>query len=716
MWNASGLTRSSFCSIGLITEIPVEGLFDWHSGYGTFSYNLSIIFSMYNSHFRPLWVSLLFILSVFCPAMTQAENSKPNVIFILVDDLGWGDLGVFYQNDRKQGRKHATPQLDQFAAEGMQLRQHYCPAPVCAPSRASLLSGRHQGHEPIRDNQFDKALADSHNLGTVLKQAGYRTAMVGKYGLPGGDREKYDLDQWIAYPTLRGFDEFFGYVKHRDGHTQYPGDDYPRGDSELHRIGKPVFHNDQRLDKELAGSYTTDLFTAYAKKWIVEHREANPEQPFFMYLAHSTPHAALHVPSTPYPEGGGVDGGVQWIGKAGKMINTIGDTIDSWVHPDYAKQEWTEQEKRFATMVRRIDSSVADVVQTLKDLGIDDDTLVVFTSDNGPHRESYIEGLTYNASSFDSFGPFHGIKRDVLEGGIRMPTLVRWPGSIPAQSINSTPSQFHDWLPTLANVSGLVAPAISDGVSLLPLLSGEGTTRESTVYVEYLNTRNTPAYAEFDSFHQDRARQQMQVVFVDGYKGIRTGIESHADDFMIFDVDSDVRESMDLSGSNEYFTMLQQRMKDRVLQIRRPSESAPRPYDNAPIPGIETDRNIKRVGWKIYQGPYNWVPQTFGLEAAKSGSSTNIDVSKLDIEKGGAAEFKGFVSIETTGEYQFKVESDGGAILRLHDTVVVDNESVANGIRATQGKVLLEKGTHPYTLTYLRGSEQKAKLSFSHSK
>jgi hypothetical protein len=157
-------------------------------------------------------------------------------------------------------------------------------------------------------------------------------------------------------------------------------------------------------------------------------------------------------------------------------------------------------------------------------------------------------------------------------------------------------------------------------------------------------------------------------------------------------------------------------MKDRVLQIRRPSESAPRPYDNAPIPGIDTDRNIKRVGWTVYQGPFSWVPQTFGLEATKSGSSSNIDLSKLDIEKGGAVEFKGFVTIETSGEYQFNVESDGGAILRLHDTVVVDNESVANDIRATQGKALLEKGTHPYTLTYLRGSEQKAKLSFSHSK
>ena len=208
----------------------------------------------------------------------------------------------------------------------------------------------------------------------------------------------------------------------------------------------------------------------------------------------------------------------------------------------------------------------------------------------------------------------------------------------------------------------------------------------------------------------------MQVVFVDGYKGIRTGIQEHDDDFLIFDVDNDLRESMDLSGTNDYFTKLQQRMKDRVLQIRRPNESAPRPYDDAPIPGIETDRNPQRVGWKVYQGPFSWVPQTFGLEEVESGTSTKVDVSKLDIEAGGAAEFKGLLTIESPGDYLFKVDSDGGAILRLHDAVVVDNESVIDGKRATQGKALLEQGVHPYTLTYLRGSDREAKLSFSYSK
>lgn len=644
----------------------------------------------------------------------SANNPQPNIIFILVDDLGWGDLGVFYQNAREDSRKHATPYLDQFATDGMQLRQHYCPAPVCAPSRASFLSGRHQGHEPIRDNQFDKALAPSHSIGTVMKEAGYRTVLVGKYGLPGGDRELYDMDQWVAFPTKRGFDEFYGYVKHRDGHTQYPGDDYPRGDSELHKLGKPVFHNEKMLQKELAGSYTTDLFTAFAKKWIVDHRKDNPGQPFFMYLSHSTPHAALHVPSMPYPDGGGLSGGVQWIGKPGKMINTVGGVFDGWIHPDYANQDWTEQEQRFATMVRRIDTSVGDVIQTLKDLGIDRETMLVFTSDNGPHRESYLVDVEYNPTSFDSYGPFNGIKRDVLEGGIRMPSLVRWTGNIPAGAINETPSQFHDWLPTFANLAGLPAPALSDGVSLVPYLTGEGTARPGTVYVEYLNNRSTPEYAEFEPHHRGRTRNQMQVVFVGGYKGIRTGIKSHDDDFMIFDLKRDPRESVDLSGTSAYFTNLQQRMKDRVLQIRRPNESAPRPYDNEPVPALDKEQKDSKVHWTAYTGKFPWVPQTVDLKPTQRGVSRKVDPNVA----GDAAviEYKGIIEARETKPYTFTVDSDGGAILRIHDAVVVDNESVIDGKRAMKGSIHLEKGLHPFTLTYRVGNPDNPSLKFSYAR
>ena len=171
--------------------------------------------------------------------MAHAAAPRPNIIFILTDDLGYGDIGVFFQNQRqeKNGTKGYTPNIDKMAGEGIQLRGQYCPAPVCAPSRASLLTGVHQGHSNVRDNQFDKALEDNHTLATVLKGAGYSTAVIGKWGLQGspagteGDdveasESRSNVPQspqtWPAYPTKRGFDYFFGYVRHTDGHEHYP--------------------------------------------------------------------------------------------------------------------------------------------------------------------------------------------------------------------------------------------------------------------------------------------------------------------------------------------------------------------------------------------------------------------------------------------------------------------------------------------------------------
>ncbi|MBK1878936.1 sulfatase-like hydrolase/transferase [Pelagicoccus mobilis] len=662
-----------------------------------------------------LWA--LAILGPFV-ASVQADlgPKQPNIIFILTDDLGWGDLGVFYQNSRTEDKRHFTPELDRFAAQGMQLRQHYCPAPVCAPSRASLLSGRHQGHEPIRNSQFDKALADSHTLATTLKTAGYRTAAVGKYGLQGGVKHVYDLDSWTAYPTKRGFDEFFGYVMHIDGHLQYPAHEWPIGNNEMHQTKKHVYHNDRELHADLELCYTTDLFTAFAKNWIVEHKDANPEQPFFLYLAHSTPHAALQVPTGPYPKGGGLDGGVQWLGKPGKMINTAEGEIDSWIHPDYAGKNWSDVEKRFATMVRRIDSTIGDLVKTLQDLGIDENTLIVFSSDNGPHSESYIKDVNYDPDSFDSFGPFNGIKRDTLEGGIRMPTLARWPSEIPVGSISDRKSQFHDWMPTFVEAAGLAAPALSDGVSLLPSLSGKGKAQDSTVYIEYTQNQRTPNYAEFEERFRGRQRKEMQVVFVDGYKGLRYNIKSHTDDFEIYDLRNDPHESKDLNGSSEYFVELQQRMKDRVLQLRRPNPTAKRPYDGELVPGIDAKAYDSKVSWSVYEGEFPWVPQTVGLKPVKEGSSKAVDLKVRTRKNDVVIEYKGFVKVAESGNYEFTVDSDTGAILRLHDAVVVDNESVLDGERATSGEILLEAGVHPYTLTYQRGSEGKPRLEFGYEK
>ncbi|MCF7848582.1 MAG: sulfatase-like hydrolase/transferase, partial [Kiritimatiellales bacterium] len=224
--------------------------------------------------------------------------SQPNIIFILCDDLGYGDLGILFQNNRVPGLpKHATPQLDSMAAAGIQLRSHYCPAPVCAPSRASVLGGVHQGHATVRDNQFEKALEDNHTIATVLRTAGYATAAFGKYGLKGDPLTV--VPDWEAHPLQRGFDYYYGYITHADGHRHYPKED-----------GKPVYENYSEVSVDLDLCYTTDLFTARAKQWMIDHL-ASPDagKPMFLYLAYDTPHAILQYPPSAFPAGGGLSGG-----------------------------------------------------------------------------------------------------------------------------------------------------------------------------------------------------------------------------------------------------------------------------------------------------------------------------------------------------------------------------------------------------------------------
>jgi len=261
---------------------------------------------------KTIFTTILFLLALNV-AWTQ---EKPNIIFILTDDLGYGDLGVFFQNQRaKEEGKAATftPELDKLASEGVQLLDQYCAAPICAPSRGSLLSGRSQGHANVRDTQFDKALADNHTLATVLKTAGYSTAAFGKWGTQGRTE---DVPNWPAHPNKRGFDYYCGYIRHSDGHEHYPKEGIYRGRKEVYENYIGVTDN---LDK----CYTGDLWTAAAKRWIVEQKKGEDKnKPFFVYLAYDTPHAALELPTQAYPEGGGLNGGMQWIGEPGHMINT----------------------------------------------------------------------------------------------------------------------------------------------------------------------------------------------------------------------------------------------------------------------------------------------------------------------------------------------------------------------------------------------------------
>lgn len=673
--------------------------------------------------------SLLSPLAI-CLAMTPAclpaatVVSKPNIIFILCDDLGFGDVGAFYQNQRAALHDRsvpffATPQIDTLARDGVKLTQHYCAAPVCAPSRASLLTGLTQGHANVRDNQFDKALADTLTLGSVLQQAGYATAAFGKWGLqgmpgqganaanamessesPGGNPET-----WPAYPTKRGFDFYFGYVRHKDGHLHYPKEDH-----------REVWENNREISSNLDLCYTTDLFTARAKKWITEHKSAHPRQPFFVYLAFDTPHAKLQNPPCAYPPGGGLHGGVQWTGQPHAMLNTATGTVDGYMFPDYANATWDDDhnpatpevpwpdvQKRYANDVRRIDFAVGDMLQLLKDLKMDDNTLVVFTSDNGPSIESYLPTEPYAPTFFRGFGPFDGIKRDTLEGGEREPTLVRWPRGIPAGREISQPSGQWDWLATFADLAGLAAPASSDGVSLVPSLTGRGQQRTGTLYVEYFEGGKTPGFREFAPGHRGRTRNQMQTVYLDGYKGIRYDVKSAEDDFEIYDLGNDPQEAHNLAGDSK-FAALQTAMKAYVLQVRKPNASAKRPYDEAFVPAAASDpQTASGVTRSLFTGAWPWMPDFRTLTPDAHVVSQNLALPTRPATHPFGIAFEGFFRVSADGDYTFSVDTDGGAMLFVHDIRVIDGPKNPVGGTFT-GSVRLKAGWHPLRLYYQHAS------------
>ncbi len=368
---------------------------------------------------------------------------KPNIIFILADDLGYGDLGCYGQ------KQIQTPNIDRLAAEGMRFTDHYAGTTVCAPSRCSLMTGLHTGHTYVRGNHEVQPMgqlplpADTVTLPQVLKQAGYTTALIGKWGLGGPDS--------TGIPNKQGFDYFFGYLCQRHAHNYYP---------------EFLFRNSERvpLKNKVPGGrpdgagvatekveYSYDLMEREALQFV----EQNKKGPFFLYLAVTLPHANN--------EGG----------ENGMEVPDYGI---------YADKNWPQPDKGRAAMVSRLDRGVGRVVQKLRDLGIENDTLIFFASDNGPHREGGA-----NPEFFHSSGPFRGIKRDLYEGGIRVPLIARWPGRIKAGAVSDHVSAFWDFLPTLAELAGAPSPAGTDGISLLPTLLGrpEQQKRHESLYWEF---------------------------------------------------------------------------------------------------------------------------------------------------------------------------------------------------------------------------------------
>jgi arylsulfatase A-like enzyme len=656
---------------------------------------------------------LLFVAAVFA-------QQKPNIIFILTDDLGYGDLGVFFQKQKELAGKRSepfqvTPQLDQLAEGGATLTQHYCAAPVCAPSRASLLLGVSQGHANVRDNQFDKAVEDNHTLGSVLQKAGYATAAIGKWGLQG----QGNAPDWPAHPLNRGFDYYYGYIRHVDGHEHYPKEGVYRGPKE-------VWENRTEVSKDLDKCYTGDLWTAAAKKWIIDQKTGKDAgKPFFMFLAYDVPHAVLELPTQPYPPGGGLKGGLQWMGTPGHMINTASGTVDSWVHPDYAmatydhdhnpstaEVPWPDTYKRYATSVRRIDEGVGDLIQLLKDLQIDSNTLVVFTSDNGPSLESYLpkEYVPNHPDFFTSFGPLDGVKRDCWEGGVRVPTIAWWPRQIPAGRIIKTPSISYDWLPTFTDVAGLPAPVRTDGVSLLPSLTGNGEQLTGLVYIEYFQNGKTPDFSEFAVQRRKRTRNQMQMIRKGDTVGIRYDIKSPADDFEIYDVVKDPGQTRNLAQEPALAT-LQQQMKERVLQVRRPDSSAARPYDHEPIPAVSKKEVKKGVNWKLFTGNFPWVPDMRVLKPSATGQATVLDARVVKPSENAVLCFEGYLRILEDGAYTFCLKANSGTFLRIHEAAIIDGDYKYSTGTELQGKVMLKVGLHPFKLYYTNQAGDKPLLN-----
>jgi len=653
-------------------------------------------------NFKCLFAYLLALLVFITPAL-----AAPNVIVVMTDDLGFGDIYNLHQHTRdngagggvagdgvRNGSEEAfiyTPFIDRMAAEGAKLTRHYTSAPVCAPARGSLLQGRDQGHANIRDNSFDKVISNNHTLGTVMKQAGYYTACVGKWGVGGGSAP------YNGHPTLRGFDYFYGYMKHGHGHQHYPGN------------GGTVFENTTAVTTGLDHAYTTDLWTAKAKQIIQDRVNNHAATPFFLYLAYDAPHAQLQVPTQAYPAGNGTTGGLSW------PLNTNSGTDNSYIHPDYTSLG--NAAKRHATMVRRIDTAMGDILQTLRDLNVDDNTLVIFTSDNGTHNESGSGGsVAHNPRNFDSFGVLEGIKRDTWEGGIRMPTFAWWPTKIgdnnaATPGLDSVrPSAFWDWMPTIVDAAGLTPPAWSSGVSLLPELTATGTQLDKGyLYFEYNVGSSTPNYTEFPN-HGGTTRGQMQVIFMDDtdgkrYKGIRTSISNHTKNFEIYDVDLDPAEGTNLAGSK---ASLQQKMKDKVLRVRIDGDYNRGYLTSEFTPGSSSSSTTGGLAYKAYTGSWGWgwVPETDYLTPVATGESTNLDLTKRTQNDNVVLEFTGYISVPSDGTYTFQMTSDSsvntntsGAMLWVHDAHIIDDDFNHDGT-AQSGTMRLKAGKHPIRVLY----------------
>lgn len=427
-----------------------------------------------------------FVQTCYTQALLAESRRSPNIVLIMADDLGYGDLGCYGQ------KKLRTPHIDQLAAEGMKFTDFYAGSTVCAPSRCVLMTGEHLGHALIRGNGKDNLRPEDFTVAELMKQAGYTTGLFGKWGL--------GHEGSTGVPTKQGFDEFFGYLDQHHAHNYYP---------------TFLVHNEERVQLRNVvpneGEYGQGVATEkvdYSADLIGEHLhrflDENHDKPFFIYYPMTLPHANNE---------GRSDG-----------LETIPEDLKV-----YADKDWPERHKQFAAMVSRADAEVGRIISSLKKYGIDKNTLVIFTSDNGPHAEG-----GHKAEIFDSNGPLRGTKRDLYEGGIRVPLIAWWPGTIEAGSVSDHIGYFGDLMMTCAELTNTKPPADQefDSISFLPSLLGQTDQQQDHKYLYW-------------EFYEGKNAQGIRM---GDWKGIIKPFGS--DNFELFNLANDLGEEHEISGEH----------------------------------------------------------------------------------------------------------------------------------------------------------------------
>jgi arylsulfatase A len=374
-------------------------------------------------------------------APPQTRISRPNIVVIQADDLGYGDLSAYGQANFR------TPALDRLAAEGIRFTQYYAGSTVCAPSRAALMTGLHTGHTWIRGNGEIPLRDEDVTVAMALRDAGYRTAVIGKWGLgkpgTGGD------------PNKKGFEYAFGFLDHRHAHRQFTDH---------------LYRNGERVATDLDHDYVNDLFTREASSFV----KAQDPRPFFLYLNYTVPHAELRVPEDSLAATRGKFPEKPFVNAAADGRATGPDDISL----GYRSQPTPKA--AFVAMIQRMDRDIGALVDQLGTQGLDRRTLVLFISDNGPHEEGGGDPVYFKSS-----GGLRGIKRDLYEGGIRVPMIARWTGTIPAGRASAHPWAHWDLFPTLAEIAGAKTPAALDGLSMARALRGQSQPTHDFFYWEF---------------------------------------------------------------------------------------------------------------------------------------------------------------------------------------------------------------------------------------